>query len=165
MPTETIDIKIEDGVCDAYLAYPAGGKYPGVLFFMDGIVMRPVIHRMADRIAANGYVVLAPHMFYRAGRAPVFDSVSILQPENRPKLAELIGALTPERVVSDAGAFLKALFARPEIAPGIKVGLTGYCMGGAMVMRTGAAYPDRVGAGASFHEGALPPPRLTVRIC
>jgi carboxymethylenebutenolidase len=36
-----------------------------------------------------------------------------------------------------------------------KIGTTGYCMGGPIVMRTAAAVPDRVGAGASFHGGGL----------
>jgi carboxymethylenebutenolidase len=156
MPGQFLDIKTPDGVCDAYLALPAGGgKNPAVILYMDGIGMRPVIHRMADRLAANGFVTLAPHMFYRAGRAPVFDSATVLQPENRHKLMELIGALTPERVIQDAGAFLDFLEKRPEVAPGSKVGATGYCMGGAIVMRTAAAYPDRVGAGAAFHGGRL----------
>ena len=36
-----------------------------------------------------------------------------------------------------------------------KIGTTGYCMGGPIVMRTAAAVPDRIGAGASFHGGGL----------
>jgi carboxymethylenebutenolidase len=36
-----------------------------------------------------------------------------------------------------------------------KVGTQGYCMGGALVVRTAAALPDRIGAGASFHGGGL----------
>jgi carboxymethylenebutenolidase len=156
MPSETIDIRTADGVCDAYLARPdMSGRFPAVLFFMDGIGVRPVLHRMADRIAANGFLVLLPNLFYRAGRAPVFDVATILQPENRPKLMELVNALTPDRIGSDAGTFLEFLAARPEVTPGSKVGLTGYCMGGAMVMRTAARFPDRIAAGASFHGGRL----------
>ena len=41
--------------------------HPGVLFMIDGIGLRPRIEEMADRIAAQGYVVLAPNAFYGAG--------------------------------------------------------------------------------------------------
>lgn len=156
MNTQKIDIKTQDGVCDCYVAYPdAGGPFPAVLFFMDGVGMRDVLHKMADRIAANGYYVLLPHMFYRAGRAPVFDAAEILKPENRPKLMEFVMSLTPEKAVADAGVFLDFIAQQKQVKPGSKVGLTGYCMGGGMVMRTAAAYPDRVGAGAAFHAGRL----------
>ena len=36
-----------------------------------------------------------------------------------------------------------------------KMGTMGYCMGGPITMRTAAALPDRIGAGASFHGGGL----------
>ena len=72
----TIDITTPDGVADAYVARPDGQPHPGVLLCMDAFGLRPVIEQMADRIAADGHVVLAPNLFYRAGRAPV-----ILRPE------------------------------------------------------------------------------------
>jgi carboxymethylenebutenolidase len=156
MANKTIDIKTPDGACDTYVSYPdLGGRSPAVVFFMDGIGIRPVLKQMADRIAAEGYYVLLPNMFYRRGRAPVFDVATILKPENRPALMELVMSLTPERVVGDAGVFLNFLAEQKEVRASSKVGLTGYCMGGGMVVRTAAHYPDRVAAGASFHGGGL----------
>lgn len=156
MIRETIDIKTDDGVCDAYVSYPdSGGPFPGVLIYMDGAGVRPALHSIAERIAANGFYVLLPNMYYRARRAPVMDVADIFKPENRPKLMALVGSLSPERVIADAGAFLAFLKAQAEVKPSSKVGLTGYCMGGAMVVRTSAAYPDRIEAGASHHGGRL----------
>jgi carboxymethylenebutenolidase len=66
----SIDIAMPDGSADAYLARPPGDA-PGVLVFMDAIGLRPRMEQMADRIAARGYTVLVPNLFYRAGRAPV----------------------------------------------------------------------------------------------
>jgi carboxymethylenebutenolidase len=67
-----VDVTTADGVADAYLTRPdADGPHPAVLFIMDAIGLRPRIEEMADRIAAQGYLVLAPKVFYRAGRAPV----------------------------------------------------------------------------------------------
>jgi carboxymethylenebutenolidase len=156
MPGQLIDVATADGLCDAYLAYPdGGGPFPAVLFYMDGVGFRPTLHRMADRIASDGYMVLLPNLFYRRGRAMASSVSDILKPENRPKLMEYVRSLTPELLVKDAGAFLGFLAARPEVNPAAKVGLTGYCMGGGMAVRTAARYPDRIGAAASFHAGRL----------
>jgi carboxymethylenebutenolidase len=156
MANQMIDIKTRDGVCDSHVSYPdAGGPFPAVLFFMDGVGLRPTVKQMADRIAGEGYYVLLPNMFYRRGRAPLWDDATILRPENRPMLMELVMSMTPERVVSDAGAFLDFLAKQKEARPSGKVGLTGYCMGAGMVMRTAARFPDRVAAGAGFHGGGL----------
>jgi carboxymethylenebutenolidase len=75
MNGSTIDVATPDGVADCYLSKPAGdGVHPGVLFMIDAIGLRPRIEEMADRIAAQGYVVLAPNVFYRAGRAPLWET-------------------------------------------------------------------------------------------
>jgi carboxymethylenebutenolidase len=168
---KSIDIKTPDGLCDSYIVCPnTGGPFAAVLFYMDGIGIRPVLREMADRLAANGYYVLLPNMFYRRGRAVPIDVAEILSPENRASLMELVQSLTPERVVRDAGAFLEFLGAQSEVASRMPVGLTGYCMGGGMVLRTAAHYPERVASAASFHGGRLAtdapdsPHRLVSRI-
>ena len=74
LPTEMIDVTTQDGVADAYLARPDDQRRPAVLLVMDAYGLRPQIERMADRIATQGYVVLAPNVFYRAGRSPVVRS-------------------------------------------------------------------------------------------
>jgi carboxymethylenebutenolidase len=72
MRSSTPDIRAADGVADAYLTRPDDGDaHPGVLFIMDAFGLRPRIEEMADRIARRGYAVLAPNVFYRAGRSPV----------------------------------------------------------------------------------------------
>ena len=139
-----IDITTHDGVADAYLARPDDEAHPGVLFVMDAYGLRPQIERMADRIAAQGYVVLAPNVFYRAGRAPVISLDGLDDPEQRgqvfDRVTPLLRELTPERIVSDGGAYLDRL---EQLAPG-PVAITGYCMGGRVGWRIAAAYPDRV---------------------
>jgi carboxymethylenebutenolidase len=156
MTNETVDIKTPDGACESYISYPNdAGPFPAVLFYMDGIGVRPVLRDMADRLAGNGYYVLLPNMFYRRGRAAPVDVAEVLKPDNRAALMDLVLSLTPERVVSDAGAFLEFLAAQKEVKSGSPVGLTGYCMGGGMVMRTAAHYAERVACAASFHGGRL----------
>jgi carboxymethylenebutenolidase len=169
--SKTIDIKTPDGLCDSYISCPnTGGPFAAVLFYMDGVGIRPILREMADRLAANGFYVLLPNMFYRGGRVAPIDVAEILRPENRASLVDLVHSLTPERVVRDAGVFFDFLGAQKEVTSGSPVGLTGYCMGGGMVMRTAAHYPERVASAASFHGGRLAtdapdsPHRLVSRI-
>ena len=63
--------------------------------------------------------------------------------------------LNPTTHVTDAKAFAAWLDTQASVSKTRKIGTTGYCMGGPMVMRTAAAVPDRIGAGATFHGGTL----------
>ncbi|MCS0604801.1 dienelactone hydrolase family protein [Streptomyces sp. LP11] len=154
-----VDIPTEDGVADAYLVHPADGRpRPAVLLYQDAYGLRPQLRSMADRLAAAGYTVLVPNVFYRSGRAPLLDLPEFIDPGGDPTIWERLGpvmsALTPDLVRRDAGAYLRWLADSPRAAAG-PVALTGYCMGARLVLWTAAAYPDRVAAGAGFHGGRL----------
>src|SRR2546423_7871218 len=156
MPSSTAEITAQDGVADAYLARLDDQPHPGVLLIMDAFGLRPTIGEMADRIAADGYVVLAPNVFYRAGRSPVLPLPDLTDPEQRTSffqsLRPLIDQLTPERIAADAAAYLDFL---GEAASASPVAITGYCMGARVGFRIAAAHPDRVAALAGFHAGGL----------
>jgi carboxymethylenebutenolidase len=153
---ETVDVKTPDGVADAYLARPDDEPHPGVLFIMDAYGLRPTIEEMVERIAADGYVVLAPNVLYRSGRAPVLELPDLKNPDNRTdffkKLRPLIQELTPERISADGTAYLDYL---AEVAAPGPVAITGYCMGARVGWRIAATEPDRVAALAGFHAGGL----------
>jgi len=154
--SSTLDIRTPDGVADAYLARPdEGDRHPGVLFVMDAYGMRPRIEQMAARIAERGYAVLAPNVFYRAGRAPVLPFPDMSQEGARAEFFQgvrpLMNELTPQRVAADGDAYLDAL---AEVADE-PFAITGYCMGARLGLRIAAAHPDRVAALAGFHGGGL----------
>jgi carboxymethylenebutenolidase len=73
----------------------------------------------------------------------------------RAKVTPLARSLTPVITHSDATTFVKYLDGQKAVDVRKKMGVTGYCMGGPMTIRTAAAMPDRIGAGASFHGGGL----------
>src|ERR1700689_2333361 len=111
MNGSTIEVPTPDGVADCYLTKPAGdGAHLGVLFMIDAIGLRPRIQEMADRIAAEGYVVLAPNVFYRAGRPPLWEPPPLQDPASRASFMQTLGpvmaALTPAAVAADGGAYL-----------------------------------------------------------
>ena len=142
----TVEITMPDGVADAYLTRPDDEPRPGVLLIMDAYGLRPTIEEMADRIAADGYVVLAPNVFHRAGRSPVEPGTDFQQ------IRPLIEELTPERIAGDGAAYLD--FLGEAGAPG-PVAITGYCMGGRVGWWIAAAHPDRVAALGAFHTAGL----------
>src|SRR5262245_33117671 len=143
---ETVDVTTRDGVADAYLARPDDDDaHPGVLFVMDAYGLRDQIEQMADRIADRGFVVLAPNVFYRAGRSPVVSLEGIGDPDRRSevfgRVMPLVQGLTPHQIVADGEAWLDALAGAGGSGP---AAITGYCMGGRAGWRIAAAYPDRV---------------------
>jgi len=158
--TETeVTVKTPDGNCDAVFIHPATGTYPGVLIWPDAFGLRPSMRQIGRRIAAEGYSVLVPNPFYRTAKAPVFDNPSSFDfsnPADTAKLPPLIGPLTAAGAAErDAVAYVAFLDAQKEADKAKKIGTQGYCMGGALVVRTAATVADRIGAGASFHGGGL----------
>ncbi|MCW2621413.1 MAG: dienelactone hydrolase [Frankiales bacterium] len=155
-----VDVPTPDGPADAYLTRPDGpGPYPAVLLFMDAIGLRPRLEEMADRIAAEGYAVLVPNLFFRAGRAPVLpDLLERLATEDRSgvmkDLMPLMTSLPPEVAARDTQAYVDFLDSQPDV-DATTIGTTGYCLGGGLSLRAAAQLPDRVVAAASFHGGNL----------
>ncbi|MFF4580029.1 dienelactone hydrolase family protein [Streptomyces sp. NPDC001389] len=155
MPLTPLQIPTADGRSDAFAAFPDDGeRHPGVLMYPDGFGIRPVLRELARELAGHGYYVLVPNPFYRHGPTPVIELPEHIGEEARPRvmaqLMPLIQAHTAERSLSDADAYLRFLTARPEVASG-PVGVTGYCFGGLLAMRTAAAHPGEVAAVGAFH--------------
>ncbi|MGH8878723.1 MAG: dienelactone hydrolase family protein [Stackebrandtia sp.] len=154
-----IEIATPEGTADAFAAHPDDGqRHPGVLLYMDAIGLRPVLFDMVRRLAAEGYYVVAPNVFYRRGPAPVVEIPDMTSPEGRASFFDdavpILTEHTVDRARVDAGAYLDFLTDRPEVRPG-PVGVVGYCMGGGLAMRTAAWHPETVAAAAGFHAGHL----------
>jgi carboxymethylenebutenolidase len=157
--TETdVEIKTPDGTCDAAFIYPKSGSHPGVLIWPDAFGLRPSMRAMGRRIAAEGYSVVVPNPFYRISKAPFTDAsnFNFQNPDDMAKLRPLMASVNaPGNAEKDAAAYVAFLDAQKQVKAKKKIGTQGYCMGGALVVRTAAALPDRIGAGASFHGGGL----------
>jgi carboxymethylenebutenolidase len=151
-----VDVKTPDGVADSYFVHPAAGATAGVIVWPDILGLRPAFRQMGKRLAESGYAVLVVNPFYRQKKAPVVPAgASFADQATRDIVMPLAKGLSATTHVTDAKAFVAFLDSQAAVDKKRKMGTTGYCMGGPIVMRTAAAVPDRIGAGASFHGGGL----------
>jgi carboxymethylenebutenolidase len=151
-----VSVTTRDGRCDATLHTPEGsGPWPGVIMYPDAGGVRKTFRDMGDRLAAAGYVVLVPDVYYRAGGFEPFSmDTAFSDPGERQRLMGLLRSLTAEMSVRDASSFIDFLALRPEVAAG-PIGTAGYCMGGRISLIVAGHLGARVGAAASFHGGQL----------
>jgi carboxymethylenebutenolidase len=151
-----VAIPTPEGVVDCYLFRPdTGGPFPAVIYLADIRGVRPVFMDMARKVAARGYAVLMPNLFYRLCPSPVIDpELQWGSDACMARFGELFGAVTSDGLARDHAAFLDYLETAPGVAPG-KVAIAGYCMGGTAAFRVAGALPDRIALAAAFHGGRL----------
>lgn len=156
MSQTKIDLRTEDGVMNCQTFSPAGGgPWPGVIFYMDALGIRPELEQMAERVASNGYFVLLPNLFHRLGPFAPFDATEVFK--GGPELDRLMGmiqATNSATMTRDTSACLDYLDRRPEVR-GKDIGVTGYCMGGRAAMIAAGTFPERIAAAGIFHAGGL----------
>jgi carboxymethylenebutenolidase len=158
--SEMVDVPAAEGTADAFVTRPAeGGPHPAVLLYMDAYGLRPAVEAHAERLAAAGYCVFVPNVFYRTRRSPVVDDLEVkMRAEDRSvlfgELRPMMALLTPEAAIRDGEAWLAFLRGHPDVleAP---IGTVGYCMGGRLSLRMAGEFADAVSAAASFHGGGL----------
>ncbi len=148
-----VEVTTPDGMADCYFVHPTSGSHPGVLIWPDAFGLRPAMRQIAKRLAEVGYSVVVVNQYYRRQKAPIVSNTdfSMVRETIRP----LMASLNPDTNVTDAKALVSFLDSQQSVHRSRKIGTMGYCMGGPMTMRTAAAMPDRIGAGASFHGGGL----------
>jgi carboxymethylenebutenolidase len=160
---DTIEIAMAGGTAEAYVARPQvadgpEGPYPGVLFFIDAIGLRPRIAEMAQRIADWGYVVLAPNVLWRDGTAAETSPDGDLRAEGAREaffegVMKRVRSLSADLAEADIAVYLATLRDLDDVDSG-PVGTTGYCMGARLAVRA-AGLDDDVAAVGGFHGGGL----------
>lgn len=147
-----VSIATADGTADAYFTHPASGKHPAVLIWPDIRGLRPAFRQMADRLAGEGYAVLALNPFYRDAAGDVVKPTDDWQqPEIRERLFGYAGRLTRDAVARDATTIAAWLDKQRAVDAKRGIGVTGYCLGGPLTIFSAAAVPKRYQACGSFH--------------
>ncbi len=148
MIEQHLDIPTADGAMNTFVVHPEeGGPFPVVLFYMDAPGKREELHDMARRIAAVGYFVVLPNLYYRSSRDFRLAERTEAAMAHMFALMATLDAATTE---CDTRALLRHVDAQPQ-ADAARIGAVGYCMSGPFVMWAAAAYPERIRCIASIH--------------
>jgi carboxymethylenebutenolidase len=125
MAGQWVQVTAADGAkFKSYLALPASGKGPGIVLCQEIFGINAYIQEVADYYAEEGYVVMAPDLFWR-----IEPNVDLGYTEADWKKAfDYFQKFNVDKGVDDITATVKALRARPECAG--KVGALGFCLGG-----------------------------------
>lgn len=145
--SSTVQITTPDGAMSGFLARPSDdGKYPAVLVIMEAFGLNHHIKEVAARIAGEGYVALAPDVYYRQPNAVVgYDQL--------PDAIRLMTTLRDDAIVSDVAAAVSHLQALPFVRAD-RIGITGFCMGGRISFLSACAIPT-IKAAAPFYGGGI----------
>ena len=141
-------VPTDAGEMPAYLWLPEGGTGPGLLLLQEIFGVSAYIQRRAADLAAAGYVVLAPELYWRLDATRVDES----SPSAIDDAMALAGQLDWDTAVTDAVAALRHLRARDEVHGG--AGLVGFCFGGGLAFNVAAE--DSPDALVSYYGSAIP---------
>lgn len=156
MNAARIEIETADGLVPCRTYHPPGrGPWPAVVYFMDGMGIRPTLLGSAEKLARFGYYVLVPDLYYRAGNyAPLDHSTLQDDPNEQARVMEMVKLVTNEAIMRDLETFLEFFESQPE-AKCERIGVVGYCLGGPLALYAAARFPDRVAVAASIHGANL----------
>lgn len=132
----------------AYVARPKGaGRHPAILVVNEVFGIHDYIKDICRRLAKLGYVAVAPAFFYRSGvDLPAISDFSKIMP--------IVQQASDSQVDGDVRATTDWLKKQDFAGPG-KIGITGFCWGGAVVWRSAMVDPD-IRAGVAWY-GRLAP--------
>ena len=123
----TTDVQVVDGTFEAKLTFPARTPAPGVLILHEIFGIDSYIEDVAAKVAAMGYVAMAPEVFWRFGRGISLEGRS---PEAIKEAMSYGRRLDVALATSDLLAAMRVLRERPEVSS--KVAVVGFCLGGTL---------------------------------
>lgn len=140
--TSMIDFPSNDHTTPGFLARPEGdGSYPAVVAIQEWWGLNDNIRDIAQRLAREGYVVLAPDLYH--GRLTE-------EPDEARKLAMALDRNRAVNEIAAAAAYLKGMV----FTQSTKIGVVGWCMGGGLSL-SAAAQSDDIGAAVAFYGQPL----------
>jgi carboxymethylenebutenolidase len=148
--TEQVKLTVDGKEMDAFVALPeASGPRPAVIVFQEIFGVNAHIKDVTRRVAAEGYVAIAPDYHHRAWPA---GTELPYNEEGMKKGMEVIPKLTFDGIEADIDATIAYLKTRKEANTG-KLGVMGFCIGGHMTYLAAATQP--VAAAAAFYGGGI----------
>lgn len=137
-PRQNVSFASNGNQAHGYLAKPASGSGPGLVLIQEWWGLDDHIADLADRLAAEGFVTLAPDLY---GGRVAHDS---------DEAGRFMSELPADRAARDLGGAVDYLLASPDVSSA-KVGVIGFCMGGGFVLEMAAQQGDRIYAAVPFY--------------
>ena len=151
MIEQTVDIATKDGKTTTFIVHPErDGPHPIILFFMDAPAIREELRDMARRIAAAGYYVMLPNLYYRSGVMEMKDLPPLPEAEARARMFGFMGSISIPMIMDDADGLLNFADRDPAASKGA-AGAIGYCMSGQYAINAAARHPERIACAASLY--------------
>lgn len=135
--TRTESVVVGTGAFDTYLALPEGGSGPGILLLQEIFGVNDFIKGKADDLAASGYVVMAPDVFWRVQPHLALPHDEASLEEAFTIMGRYASEVELETKIADLVAAFEHLAGLPEVA-GHDCGVMGYCLGGFLSYLTAA---------------------------
>lgn len=146
-PNSLVIAVADDTQMHAYVARPqASSPAPGIILLQEAFGVNGHIRRVADRLAAAGYVVVAPELFHRSAE----PGLEIPYNDFATKAMPHYQAITPEGLNQDLRAAYDWLQSQPDVQKD-KIGSIGFCLGGQVAFRANAVLP--LAAAVSYYGG------------
>jgi carboxymethylenebutenolidase len=148
--TQATEVPAPGGTMPVYLARPEGtARTPAVLVIHEAFGLNDHIRDVTRRIAGEGYVALAPDLFWHGGKG---RSVGY---DRLPEAIAMMQALKEPDVVADLRAAIAYLEQQPFVRAD-RIGITGFCMGGHVSYVAAAELPEKIKAAVPFYGGGIP---------
>ena len=146
--TEMESLATADGLMPAYVCRPAGsGPHPAVIVVMEAFGLNAHIKDVVERIAREGYVAIAPDLFYRFGSP-------IVPYEDVPRAIGYIQKFDDAVLMAELGVVIQHLKSRPDVR-GNRIGITGFCVGGRIAFLTACRHATAIKVAVPFYGGGI----------
>jgi carboxymethylenebutenolidase len=146
--TTTIRLRTGDGEMKCYQVQPRGpGKFPAVLVIMEAFGLNDHIKDVTERIAAEGYIAIAPDLYYR-------ESPNVVGYDQLQAAIGLMQKLDTEKAMADLERVIAHLRAQNFVL-GDRLGITGFCMGGTLAFLAACKFPTDFKAAVPFYGGGI----------
>lgn len=147
--SSAVKLKTQDGTMEAYEARPKGaGAHPAIIVLMEAFGINGHIKDVTERIAREGYVAIAPDLYYR-------EPERVIPYKDLQKAIGIMNRLQDPKVTNDVGAILSHLKSQKYVKAG-SIGVTGFCMGGRYTYLTAAHHNKDIKAAVAFYGGGIP---------
>jgi len=144
--TRNVDLKVNGDGAYAFLAEPDdNARHPGMVLIQEWWGIEPHIRDLAQKLAADGFVVAVPDLFH--GKIAT-------EPNDAQKMVMMIRG-NVDRAAREIIGALETVKAMPNVEPK-KLGLMGFCVGGFMAYTVASRYPD-LGAVVLFYGAGYDP--------